>query len=160
MGAVIEHCKKRFSPYHPLSGDAIRTILSTPGGARTTLGPLIQKSKSGLDTVAMDLYSVFTTGWIFFEDDPASHPGGSAKKEVAGFQRSWYRYSSARTYTDTGAQPLPIMTAIRHERPWKDWSDKENPFKEPDHNEVGCHGQPRPRVMHSEFPPCLKRAQD
>ena len=28
---------------------------------------------------------------------------------------------------------LPILTAIRHERPWKDWVDKENPFKEPDH---------------------------
>jgi phospholipase A2 len=134
MQNVLEHCKKRFSPYHPLSGDAIRSILSAPGGARTTLGPLIQKSQSGLHTVAMDLYSVFTTGWIFFQDDPASHPGGSAKKEVAGYQRSWYRYSSAQEYTDSGAEPLPIMTAIRHERPWKDWVDKEHPFKEPDHS--------------------------
>lgn len=138
MAQVIEHCKNRFSPYHPLSGDAIRTILSAPGGARTTLGPLIQKSKSGLQTVAMDLYSVFTTGWIFFQDDPASHPGGHAKKEVAGFQRSWYRLSSAREYTDDGAQPMPLMTAIRHERPWKDWIDKEHPFKEPDHS-TGDH---------------------
>jgi cytosolic phospholipase A2 len=135
MQSVIEHCKKRFSPYHPLSGEAIRTILMAPGGARTTLGPLIQKSKSGLDTVAMDLYSVFTTGWIFFQDDPATHPGGSAKKEVAGFQRSWYRLSSAREYTDTGAEPMPIMTAIRHERPWKDWVDKEHPFKDADPTE-------------------------
>lgn len=129
---VIEHCKKRFSPYHPLSGDAIRTLLSTPGGARSTLGPVIQKSKSGLQTVAMDLYSVFTTGWIFFQDDPADHPGGSAKKEVAGYQRSWHRFSTAREYTDTGAQPLPLMTAIRHERPWKDWHDKEAPFHNAD----------------------------
>ena len=135
---VIEHCKKRFSPYHPLSGEAIRTILSSPGGARTTLGPLIQKSKSGLQTVAMDLYSVFTTGWIFFQDDPANNPGGHAKREVAGLQKSWYRYSSAREYTDNGMEPMPLMTAIRHERPWKDWSDKENPFKEPDHT-TGDH---------------------
>ncbi len=131
MTKVIEHCKTRLAPYHPLSGEAIRTILSTPGGARTTLGPLIQKSRSGLDTVAMDLYSVFTTGWIFFQDDPASHPGGYAKKEVAGFQRSWYRLSSAREHTDSGAEPMPIMTAIRHERPWKDWHDSEHPFKDP-----------------------------
>jgi len=137
---VIDHCKKRFSPYHPLSGDAIRTILSAPGGARTTLGPLIQKSKSGLQTVAMDLYSVFTTGWIFFQDDPSTHPGGHAEKEVAGMQRSWYRYTSARELVDDGSQPLPIMTAIRHERPWKDWSDKEHPFKEPDHAE-GDHAE-------------------
>lgn len=23
------------------------------------------------------------------------------------------------------------MTAIRHERPWKDWEDKDQPFREP-----------------------------
>ena len=81
----------------------------------------------------MDLYSVFTTGWIFFQDDPASDPDGHVGKEVAGAQRSWYRWSSARKYLDDGSQPMPIMTAIRHERPWKDWSDAEHPFKEPDH---------------------------
>lgn len=129
---VIDHCKQRFSPYHPLSGEAIRTLLSSPGGARVTLGPLIQKSKSGLQTVAMDLYAVFTTGWIFFQDEHASHPG-PGKRRLAGAQRSWYRWSSAREYTDSGGQPLPIMTAIRHERPWKDWPDKEHPFKEADH---------------------------
>jgi phospholipase A2 len=131
---VIDHCKTRLAPYHPLSGDAIRAILSSPGGARTTLGPLIQKSKSGLQTVAMDLYAVFTTGWIFFQEDPINAPGGHAEKEVAGAQRSWYKYSSAREYTDNGGDPLPLMTAIRHERPWRDWVDKEHPFKEPDHS--------------------------
>ncbi|KAF2767972.1 putative cytosolic phospholipase A2 [Teratosphaeria nubilosa] len=129
---VIDHCKKRFSPYHPLSGEAIRTILSAPGGARTTLGPLIQKSKSGLQTVAMDLYAVFTTGWIFFQYDPSTDPGGHADQELAGYQKSWHRWSSAAKYTDTGAEPLPIMTAIRHERPWKDWKDKEQPFESDD----------------------------
>ncbi|KAK4543636.1 hypothetical protein LTR36_005281 [Oleoguttula mirabilis] len=132
---VIDHCKRRLSPYHPLSGDAIRKLLSSPGGARITLGPLIQKSKSGLQTVAMDLYAVFTTGWIFFQDDLELGQEGVAKTEVAGAQRSWYRWSSAREYIDSGAQPLPIMTAIRHERPWKDWSDDEHPFDEADHNQ-------------------------
>ena len=132
--AIIEHCKNRLSPYHPLSGEAIRTILTAPGGARTTLGPLIQKSKSGLQTVAMDLYAVFTTGWIFFQDGHGTDLDGHSKKEVAGLQRSWYRLSGARDYTDTGAEPLPIMTAIRHERPWKDWEDGEHPFNEPDHS--------------------------
>ncbi|KAK5114850.1 hypothetical protein LTR62_002007 [Meristemomyces frigidus] len=133
---VIDHCKQRFSPHHPLSGEAIRTILSSPGGARITLGPLIQKSKSGLQTVAMDLYAVFTTGWIFFQNDPATHPGRNIHGDrVAGYQRSWYRYSTAREYTDSGAEPMPIMTAIRHERPWKDWKDKEHPFDCANHAE-------------------------
>lgn len=137
---VIDHCKKRLAPYHPLSGDAIRTILSAPGGARITLGPLIQKSKSGLQTVAMDLYAVFTTGWIFFQEDPVNNPGGHAEKEVAGAQKSWYKFSSAREYIDDGHNPLPIMTAIRHERPWREWVDKEHPFKEPDHA-AGDHAE-------------------
>ncbi|KAK5675126.1 hypothetical protein LTS10_012200 [Elasticomyces elasticus] len=132
---VIEHCKRRFSPYHPLSGEAIRKILSVPGGARITLGPLIMKSKSGLQTVAMDLYAVFTTGWIFFQDEPATHPGRHLTKSPAPWQTSWYRWSSAREYTDHGAEPLPIFTAIRHERPWKDWKDKEHPFGDADHDE-------------------------
>jgi len=51
---VIAHCKQRLSHYHPLSGEAIRTLLSAPDGARHTLGPLVQKHHSGLTTVAMD----------------------------------------------------------------------------------------------------------
>jgi phospholipase A2 len=133
MQRVIDHCKERFHPYHPLSGEAIRTVLSAPGGARATLGPVIQKSRSGLQTVAMDLYSVFTTGWIFLQADPSTKPGGPASKEVAGHQRNWYKWSDAAKYTDSGVEPLPLVTAIRHERPWKDWSDPEHPFKEPDH---------------------------
>ncbi|KAK4634534.1 Cytosolic phospholipase A2 zeta [Fulvia fulva] len=153
MQAVIDHCKKRFSPYHPLSGDAIRTILSASGGARVTLGPLIHKSRSGLQTVAMDLYSVFTTGWIFFQDDPVRHPGGSAHKEVTGYQRSWYKYSSARQYTDDGSEPLPLLTAIRHERPWKDWEDPEHPFKDADHSQ-GDHAEaPEAWFQWFEFSP-------
>ncbi|KAI5370371.1 putative lysophospholipase, catalytic domain, Acyl transferase/acyl hydrolase/lysophospholipase [Septoria linicola] len=134
IGTIIDHCQKRLSPHHPFSGDAIRTILSTPGGARNTLGPLIQKSKSGLQTVAMDLYSVFITGWIFFHDGHSNRHVGYTDKDVAKDHGSWHRYSDARKYTDNGSEPLPILTAIRHERPWKDWHDKEHPFEEADHS--------------------------
>lgn len=41
--AVIDHCKNRFHPYHPLSGDAIRTLLSSPGGARVTVRQITNK---------------------------------------------------------------------------------------------------------------------
>jgi cytosolic phospholipase A2 len=126
---LIQHCKKRLSPHHPLSSDAIRAVLSAPGGALAALGPIIQKHHSGLDTVDMDLYSVFTTGYVFLHD-PTETPGGSAKKEVAGYHRDWFKWSNAQKYLETGAEPMPILTAIRHERPWKDWEDKEHPFHE------------------------------
>ena len=129
-----EHCKKRLSPHHPLSVDAIKTLLSAPGGSDAALGPLVQKHKSGLQTVPMDLYAVFTTGYLFLQHDPMVSPGGSARKEVAGYHKTWLTWSSARQYLDDGREPLPILTAIRHERPWKDWVDKEHPFRNLDNS--------------------------
>lgn len=153
MQAAIDHCKDRLYPYHPLSGHAIRTLLSAPGGARVTLGPVIQKSLSGLQTVAMDLYSVFTTGWIFFQDDSSLHADAHSNKHVAGLQKSWETLSSMRKYTDDGSEPLPIMTAIRHERPWKDWADKEHPFRGADHA-MGHHSDaPEAWFQWFEFTP-------
>lgn len=137
MERVIEHCKKRLSPHHPLSPEAVREVLNAPGGASRTLGPLVQKHRTGLQTVAMDLYSVFTTGYLFLSHDPSLDPPGprgsfGVKKEVAGYHESWYKWTSANAYLQDGQEPMPILTAIRHERPWKDWVDKEHPFKDAD----------------------------
>ena len=123
---VIYNCKKRLHPHHPLSAEAVRKLLTVPDGAYVTLGPLAQKHHSQLHTVAMDLYSVFATGHLFVHQDPAS------QQEVAGHQHSWYKWTSARDHLQDGREPLPILTAIRHERPWKDWEDKDQPFKGPD----------------------------
>ena len=135
MDSVIEHCKQRLHPYHPLSPEAIRGVLHAPGGAAKTLGPLVQKHRSGLSTVAMDLYSVFTTGHLFLIHDPALEPPGlhgpGIQSEVAGNDQ-WFKWTSAKSHLVDGSEPLPILTAIRHERPWKDWVDKEHPFKEVD----------------------------
>lgn len=137
MQKVITHCRKRLHPYHPLSPEAIREVLNAPGGPTKTLGPLVQKHRSGLSTVAMDLYSVFTTGHLFLMHDPSLDPPGvrgmfGVKKEVAGYHETWLKWSSANVHFQDGAEPMPILTAIRHERPWKDWVDKEHPFKDAD----------------------------
>lgn len=133
METVIEHCKRRLSPYHPLSPEAIRDVLHSPGGPTKTIGPIVQKHRSGLHTVAMDLYSVFTTGHLFLPSDPTMDPKGAAvRKELAGYHDQWYKWSSAQRYFNDGSEPLPILTAIRHERPWKDWVDAEHPFKDAD----------------------------
>ncbi|RDW87363.1 lysophospholipase-1 [Coleophoma crateriformis] len=128
MERVIENCKERLHPHHPLSSDAIRKLLTAPDSSYVTLGPLVQKHYSGLHTVAMDFYSVFITGYIFLHQDPPS------TQDVAGLNHDWYKWTSAREHLENGEEPLPIITAIRHERPWKDWEDKDQPFKEPDHS--------------------------
>ena len=135
---LIEHCKETLSPNHPLSPEAIRATLNAPGGAYSTLGPLVEKHKSGLVTVAMDLYSVFITGHLFLHEQAAPDGTGPSHKphiarKVAGRNHGWFKWTSASKYLEAGAQPLPILTAIRHERPWKDWADEKHPFSEPDH---------------------------
>jgi phospholipase A2 len=147
LDALVEHCKKRLSPHHPLSAEAIRQVLGQPHGEYQTLGPLIEKHSSGLHTVAMDLYSVFTTGHLFAQEqqhpDPmtttTTHPDGTAEAEMPGRQRKgWWKWTSAQQYlrnnssSSSSSEPLPILTAIRHERPWKDWADAEHPFSSDD----------------------------
>lgn len=128
MEKVIDHCKKRLAPHHPLSPEAVQKLLSSPKGDYETLGPLVQKSKSGLHTVPMDLYAVFTTGYLFMQEDPMINPMGAAASEVAGYHRAWWKWTDAKRHLEDGAEPLPILTAIRHERPWKDWVDEQHPF--------------------------------
>ncbi|CAK5280056.1 unnamed protein product [Mycena citricolor] len=130
---LIDHCKERMHPHHPLSASAVEKLLGSERGDYETLGPLIQKHRSGLHTVAMDLYSVFTTGYLFMQTDPALKPAGSAAAEVAGYHRAWWKWSQAQRRLVNGAEPLPILTAIRHERPWKDWVDSEHPFATGNH---------------------------
>jgi cytosolic phospholipase A2 len=137
MTNVIDHCKKRLAPFHPLSPEAVRAVLNSKGGVARTLGPLVQKHRSGLETVAMDLYSVFTTGYLFLPNDPVTDPrkiGFESKGEKieSSSHESWLKWTSAAIHLDGGREPLPLLTAIRHERPWKDWDDETHPFKEAD----------------------------
>lgn len=127
MDAVVSHCKARLSPHHPLSPEAISTLLSSARGEYQTLGPLVQKARSGLHTVPMDLYAVFTTGHLFMQEDedPVFQPPGAAGEEHG---RAWWKWTHAQRLLEHGAEPLPILTAIRHERPWKDWADDAHPF--------------------------------
>lgn len=135
---IIDHFQKRLSPYHPLSDPAIRTTLTAVNGTYDTLGPLILKQISNLHVVLMDLYSVFTTGYLFLHHSQESE----IHRQKPDANRGWCKWSSARKWLAEGQEPLPIMTAIRHERPWKDWVDKEHPFKDEnalpeEHSETG-----------------------
>ena len=125
---VIEHCKRRFFPHHPLSDDAIRAVLSAPGGMNLLLGPLEIKSESGLHVVPMDYYSVLTTGHIFLRNEERE-ASNTFEPDFFGFKPEWFKFTNIKQHIADAAEPLPIFTAVRHERPWKDWTDKEHPFE-------------------------------
>ncbi len=114
VNKLIDHCKKRLSPHHPLSPEAVKLLLHKPRGDYETLGPLIQKHRSGLHTVPMDLYAVFSTGYLFMEPDPILRPGGSAAKEIPGYQQAWWKWTNAQDHLRHAEEPLPILTAIRY----------------------------------------------
>lgn len=133
---TIDHFKRRLSPYHPLTDPAIRKTMTAINGAYNTLGPLMVKQVSKLHVVLMDLYSVFTTGYLFLHSSQESE----IVRHKPDTNRGWYKWTSAHRWLDDGQEPLPIMTAIRHERPWKDWVDKEHPFKDEEPMSGENHG--------------------
>lgn len=49
-------------------------------------------------------------------------------------RREWFQWSRVwdRMGVDVGRQPMPILTAVRHERPWKDWKSPTEPFDRSD----------------------------
>lgn len=61
----------------------------------------------------MDLYAVFTTGYLFMQADPMLDPMGSAQDEIPGYHKSWWKWTEAQEYLNYGQEPLPILTAIR-----------------------------------------------
>lgn len=76
-----------------------------------------------------------------YQDAQKAHMSGQGRdrrkdKAEATLKREWFQWSRVdeRMEISVGKQPLPILTAVRHERPWKDWKSKEEPFGDEDHS--------------------------
>lgn len=130
------------SNHHPLSMTAIDAVARSANGVYFQLAPILQKIRVGhIHPGPLDLYGTLVTSHIFFE--PAVIKDRSSKRKEAGkadgeqpkgphvaLQRDWFRFSKTfgSCKLEEGAQPLPILTAVRHERPWRDWTSAEEPF--------------------------------
>ncbi|KAE8214439.1 hypothetical protein CF327_g2153 [Tilletia walkeri] len=53
---------------------------------------------------------------------------------LPALKHEWFKFSNAvqTTGIDRGLAPIPIFTAVRHERPWRDWKSPTDPFDEID----------------------------
>lgn len=77
-----------------------------------------------------------------YQEAQKSHKSGQGRrgrgdlKTEATLKREWFQWSRVdeRMEISVGKQPLPILTAVRHERPWKDWKSKEEAFGNEDHS--------------------------
>lgn len=130
------------SSHHPLSMTAIDSVARSANGIYFQLAPILQKIRVGhLHPGPLDLYGTLITSHIFFQ--PPALKGHSTdddeSKDERGthvaLQRDWFRFSL--TYNTNklhqGLQPLPILTAVRHERPWRDWKSPEEAFSHSNH---------------------------
>ncbi|KAK0547455.1 hypothetical protein OC845_004087 [Tilletia horrida] len=65
------------------------------------------------------------------EDDAA---GVNHESILPALKHEWFKFSNAvkTCGIDRGLAPIPIFTAVRHERPWKDWKSPEDPFDDID----------------------------
>lgn len=145
---------------HPLSAKAINAVAHSSQGVYFQLAPLVLKLKVGhVKPTPLDLYGTLTTTHIFLspavraiakaEKEAAAHQAKAEQRlghtsdedddeedesiEYTGqLQKEWFKFSRTAETCGImeGKAPLPILTAIRHERPWKDWKSPEDPFED------------------------------
>jgi phospholipase A2 len=130
----------RSSQHHPLSMTAVDAVARSANGIYFQLAPILQKIRVGhLHPGPLDLYGTLVTSHIFFNPGVLQHNSGddacSSQKTHVALHRDWFRFSKIfeSCSIDKGAQPLPILTAIRHERPWRDWKSPEEAFGASNH---------------------------
>ncbi|CBQ70198.1 conserved hypothetical protein [Sporisorium reilianum SRZ2] len=110
----------------------ISLLATTASGVYFQLAPLVMKMKRGhVHPGPLDLYGTLTTTHLLAS--PGVRRVVAAEKQSdpeeegdKGFElkKEWFKFSRCTTTMrlDEGRNPLPILTAVWHERTWKDWS--------------------------------------
>lgn len=159
------------SHHHPLSMSAIDAVARSANGVYFQLAPILQKIKVGhLHPGPLDLYGTLVTSHIFFSpliltaDTKGQLEGkavvskddhGDTVTEQPALRRECFQFSKMfeRNELDKGMQPLPIITAVRHERPWKDWKSDTEPFHNTHNQETAEHKDEHAWWTWAEFSP-------
>ncbi|KAK7028668.1 lysophospholipase [Favolaschia claudopus] len=133
---------------HPLSAAGVNRVARAEGGVKALVGPLVGKERYGQEVCIIDLYSTMTSAYYWLvggggEDADSSGENGDGKtkpkEETKGKDKGKVDPASliwSRAYTngglEEGREAWPILTAVRHERPWHDWKSDEEAFEEPE----------------------------
>ncbi|OZJ03016.1 hypothetical protein BZG36_03969 [Bifiguratus adelaidae] len=121
---LLKHYAHRFHE-SPGSFPSVDRLLKTKDAVENILGPLKEKGLAKVHLTAMDIYGALVTGCLLL---PCSAEEGWVKSGNHALNPAHLKLSYQKRYMD-GTQPMPIYTAVRHERLWKDWKDpnyKEN----------------------------------
>ncbi|PWN45551.1 FabD/lysophospholipase-like protein [Ceraceosorus guamensis] len=157
---------------HPLSMGAIDAIARSANGVYFQLAPLLSKMKLGLHPGPLDLYGTLVTSHIFFspvhpptleEGYPTppnrrtQRPDSDTKQDTpVALKKEWFQWSRCyeRMGIDKGLSPMPLFTAVRHERPWKDWKSPTEAFGGHSDHTSSVHKDPHAWWQWFEISPC------
>ncbi|KAI5475572.1 FabD/lysophospholipase-like protein [Pseudohyphozyma bogoriensis] len=119
---LLDHFKD-VAGVHPLTAKAANLVAEAEGGVEAMLGPLVAKHRAGQEVCMIDLYSTLTSSYFWLLD---------SKKEQGRIEPASLKWSRAYEHGQLaqGKEPFPILTAVRHERPWRDWKSKEEAFED------------------------------
>ncbi|KAK4049927.1 hypothetical protein OIV83_003751 [Microbotryomycetes sp. JL201] len=113
--------------HHPLSTSGLLRIARADDGVKAVFGPLLRKRLDGQTVCLMDLYSTLVSTFFWITPGhggraqvvPQVLSGGFSRNMLIGPSRSSLKWSSAIERLENGQAPFPILTAVRHERPWR-----------------------------------------
>ncbi|KAJ6459053.1 acyl transferase/acyl hydrolase/lysophospholipase [Mycena sanguinolenta] len=121
---LLEHFKT-IAGTHPLSTAGVNKVAGAEGGVDALLGPLTEKHKNGQEVCIIDLYSTLTSSYFWLLGS------GSGKGRIDAASLKWTQAFENGKLAE-GMEPWPMLTAVRHERPWHDWKSPEEPFSDHD----------------------------
>ncbi|KAM0786259.1 hypothetical protein ACM66B_007058 [Microbotryomycetes sp. NB124-2] len=98
------------SESHPLSTKGLLKLSKAKNGLEAVFEPLIKKRISGQTVCLMDLYATLVTS--FFWTTPGRDGGLILKRKAL-------EWTPAYDHVKDGSAPFPMLTAVRHERPWR-----------------------------------------
>ncbi|CAG8441441.1 8359_t:CDS:10 [Ambispora leptoticha] len=108
VDATIEHFKEAYV-IKPSSPKFFHLLFSLENGIDLSFGAIEEKRLCKLITNSTDMYGAVLGGY-FFRKGNALDP-------------RYFKLSQQARLLEDAANPLPIYTTIRHERPWKDRSE-------------------------------------
>jgi phospholipase A2 len=114
---IIRHLKNRLGVHIAFPADALELLVSAPT-SKYLLSGLVEKAKGipDADFGLVDIYGALLAARLLV-------PKGELS--VSEFD---FKVSNQRRFTDNGAHPLPIYTAVRHEIPLAEQTDMKDPI--------------------------------
>ncbi|KAL1922471.1 uncharacterized protein VTP21DRAFT_10010 [Calcarisporiella thermophila] len=113
---MLCHLHREHLNLHPASPSTLFDVLASDTSATQMIfGGLRIKQEAQLPVRIVDLFGSIIASRLLLDNCKRIRP-------------EHWRLSNQRRWVDNGSQPMPIYSAVRHERPWKNYAAESDPF--------------------------------